>query len=108
MNRHQLSILLYPLISTAKPGLNNIQGPGILSHLQTEGIIFAVAVGILIGKFIKHIVNVLNGLWRLGNTNGLCPVLAVSKAIAANLSCLVKTYHLSVYGHSLCDFLIIL
>ena len=108
VDRHKLAVLLHPFVAAAEPGLDHVQRAGVFAKLKAVGIVNAVAVGIVVGEGVEHVVNVFNRLRRLGDADSLRPVGAVGQAVPADRTGARQADDLAVDGQALQDVLVCL
>ena len=101
MYGNQLAVLLNPAVAAAEPCLDNIPRAGVFAHFQTVGVVGTVAVRIVIGELIEHIIDILDRLGGLGDAHGLGPVGAVAQTVAADGAGAGNADDLAVHGQAL-------
>ena len=106
MDRDQFAVLLDPLVAAAEPGLDHVQRSGVLAQLEAVGVVHAVAVRVIVGEGVEHVVDILDGLGRLGDAHGFRPVGAVGQAVAADGTGTGDADDLSVNGQALQNVLV--
>ena len=98
---NQLAVLLDPAVAAAEPCLDNIPRAGVFAHFQTVGVVGTVAVRIVIGELIEHVIDILDRLGGLGDAHGLGPVGAVAQTVAADGAGAGDADDLAVHGQAL-------
>ena len=98
---NQLAVLLDPAVAAAEPGLDNIPRAGVFAHFQTVGVVCTVAVRVVIGELVQHIVHIIDGFGCLGDAHGLGPVGAVAQTVAADGAGAGDADDLAVHGQAL-------
>ena len=98
---NQLAVLLDPAVAAAEPCLDNIPRAGVFAHFQTVGVVGTVAVRIVIGELIEHVIDILDRLGGLSDAHGLGPVGAVAQTVAADGAGAGDADDLAVHGQAL-------